>query len=127
MQSGKESETIEEMLSKHDWYGQSVQVNSDPLVDSGTGKKLAWRTFVYDRNPDLKELPNKQELFNIHWQQIENQLWKDGFVVDKRVEPKIVIAEDQKRYVIAVVCEPQFNGTIIDDPQTLQEILPKPI
>lgn len=123
MNSGKD-ETLEEMLTKDEWYGQSIQVNSDPLVDSGTGKKLAWRTFIYDRNPDLKELPNKQELFNIHWQQIENQLWKDGFVVDKRVEPKVVIAEDGKRYVIAVVCEPQFNGTIIDDPKTLQELLP---
>lgn len=113
--------------NSNDWYGQSVQVNSDPLIDSGKGKQISIRTFEFSTNPELKVIPSRQEVFNAHWPQIKNQLWKDGLTALEEVEPRFKFSDDKKKYFIIVVCQAQANTVFLETSKTLQELLPKPI
>lgn len=105
-----------------EWYGQTVAVNSDPLSDSGEGNHALWRVFQFKPNPELKKFPSNQELFNIHWQQIETQLWKDGLTARKDYAPALKWSDKKDMYAILIVCEPRLNNAVIEKPQTLQEI-----
>ena len=109
--------------TKEQWYGQSVDVKSDPLVDKGTGDNIIIRTFEYSANPlILKTKPTKQELFNSHAEQIKLFLWKDGLEVVEDVSPRIILKD--KNYQILVGCKAKKGVAIMEKPQTLQEIIP---
>lgn len=117
--------TNKEELKDGDWYGASVEVNSDPLVDSGEGDAALYRVFHFKKNPELKEYPSKQELFNIHWPQIQNQLWKDGLVERRDVEPLVRFGDKNDTYAIIVLCMPKFNNSVVEKTATLQDIFKK--
>lgn len=108
--------------TNEEWYGQTVEAKSDPLRDSGEGNHAIWRVFHFKPNPELKKFPSNQELFNIHWQQIENQLWKDGLVARKDYPPALKWSDKKDTYAILMVCEPKLNSAVLETPQTLQEI-----
>lgn len=124
-----ESKEIEKHLTKKieavddglKWSGGEVEVKSDPLIDSGTGKPYVMRFFEFSMNPQVKYAPTKQELFNCHWNQIRHLLWRDGLVAYEGVEPRIVMGK--KHYRIVLVCEPRLNTVVADRPATLQEIV----
>lgn len=105
------------------WYGQEMNVESDPMIDDGTGKPYFLRCFEFGANPDVKKIPSKQDLFNSHWKQIRDFLWKDGLVHREDIPPRIVYG--QKKYQIFVLAEPRFNTMVLETPQTLQQILNK--
>src|SRR3990167_3407185 len=67
---------------KEGWYGFETQTKpSDPMIDPGTGKPYVLRTFEFAKNPAFKaKTITKQELFNLHWRQIQALLWGDGLV-----------------------------------------------
>lgn len=104
------------------WEGASVDVNSDPLIDSGTGTTHILRIFEYAINPEVKYTPTKQELFEYHYPQIANTLWKDGLVANQEVSPRITLSD--KTYRIYVTCNAKQGTTILEKPLTLQEIMP---
>lgn len=107
------------------WEGNVLEVKSDPLVDSGTGKPYILRSYAYKINPEVKETPSKQELFNSHWKHIQTTLWADGLKAYEGVNPRIVVGKDS--YQIILAAEPRtVNGvtnTIVEKPRTLQQIL----
>lgn len=111
---------------KKKWEGNVLEVKSDPLQDSGTGKPYIIRCFEFKINPEIKYTPTKQELFNAHWKQLQIMLWGDGLRHYEGIEPRIVIGKDT--YKIFITAEPRVsNGitqTIAEKPRTLQEILP---
>jgi len=114
---------------KDKWYGQELGVNSEvPLVNEAKGKPYIIRQFQFTFNPEtlrkIKEkkipAPTQQELFNSNWRQIEIELWKDGLVASREVDPRMIIGK--KRYKIILLCEPRFKTLVVQKPQTLQEI-----
>ena len=106
------------------WEGASVDVNSDPLIDSGTGSAHVLRIFEYAINPAIEHVPTKQELFEYHYQQINTTLWKDGLVANQEVPPRITIGP--KTYRIYVTCDAKQGTTILEKPVTLQELMQNP-
>lgn len=106
------------------WKGHDLEVTSDPLIDSGTGKPYVIRSFEFSRNPDPKvKLPSKQALFNAHAKQIEHFLWKDGLRPREDISPKVLISKDRKRYKIGVVAEARTGIAFVDKPMNLKDIL----
>jgi len=128
----KKYQTKEEMIAEHGqafgvktekegWYGMEMQTKpSDPMVDSGTGKPYVLRTFEFAKNLSFKGTLTKQEIFNMHWRQIQTFLWGDGLVAHEDVNPRIVIGK--KKYRIFILCKPRLMTIVVDKPQTLQEI-----
>ena len=105
------------------WYGQEVAAKSDPLIDVGTGKPLVIRLFNFKKNPEVKNYPSKQDVFNAHAKQIRDFLWKDGLVAREDHDPRIMFTNDG--YRIAILCEARLGVMWMDKPRTLQDILPK--
>lgn len=110
---------------KHGWLGQELEAQSDPLIDSGTGKAIVMRFFEFEANPvTFKKLnPSNQELFNSHAQQIKLFLWKDGLEPYEAIEPRII--RDKKGYKIMVTCTPKAGVALNDKTFTLQELAKK--
>ena len=111
------------MDNNEEWYGQSVEAKSDPLIDSGTGKPYIIRQFDFSFKPGLKQKPTKQQLFNQHWPQLRALIWGDGLVASTDVDPRVLV--NRRTYKIILLCEPQFGQTVIDRPTTLQDVLRK--
>lgn len=109
-------------LVNEKWEGASAEVNSDPLIDSGTGTVNILRIFEYAINPEVKYTPSKQELFSYHYPQIANTLWKDGLVANQEVAPRITLSD--KTYRIYVTCNAKQGTTILEKPVTLQDLIP---
>lgn len=116
------------------WTGQELGVNSNiPLVDAGSGKPYVIRKFEFHFDPTVLQkirekkvkFPSKQELFNTHWRQIQSTLWGDGLVARQDVEPNLMISKF--KYIIVLACEPRFGTSVIERPNTLQEITPSPL
>lgn len=115
---------------KEKWKSQELNVNSDPLIDPGTGRPVIIRSFEFQFDPamlqKLKEhkihVPSDQELFNSVWPQIRIMLWGDGLVARQEAEfpPKIKIG--RKKFKVVLVCDPKF-GRSVDDVHSLNEYL----
>ncbi len=126
----KKSQTSEDILkgqgqafgvkAKEDWYGRDLQTNSDPLIDSGTGRPMIIRQFQFVFNPNLKQKPTKQDLFNSHWPQMKIMLWGDGLVANTDVEPRMIVGK--RKYRIFLLCEPKLRTMVAERPLTLQQL-----
>jgi hypothetical protein len=104
------------------WHGQEVAVNSDPLIDPGTGRPIFIRTFEFSKSPDFDQMnPSKQELFNAHAQQLSIFLWKDGLAPVQAIEPKIIFSKD--KYTIFVTCQAKPGVAVLDNPLNLQDLM----
>lgn len=119
--------TFEASGEEGKWVGQEVATNADdavPLVDPGTGKTLVLRIFQFAFNPEFllkkNQVVNKQDIFNSHWHQMRIELWKDGLVPREDVDPRVVLG--RKGYRIFILSEPRLRTTVVEKPQTLQEI-----
>lgn len=108
----------------HKWEGQDIEVKSDPLIDSGTGKPVIIRMFQFAANPEIlkKFKPTKQELFNSHATQIKHMLWADGLRPLDGISPSVNTSKKREMYRIFVTCEARLGLNIIEKPKTLQEI-----
>ena len=133
----KEAYTAQKMINKYGeagsafevekdgktWEGREVAVKGEPLLDSGTGKKLYIRNFEFARNPEYKGRQlTAQEVFNWHWKELERFLWGDGLIPFKEMAPRVI--QKGSKYVITIVCEPRFGINAFDDSYTLQQFLP---
>lgn len=108
----------------NEWQGQQLSTKSDPLVDKGTGKPVILRVFEFSANPIVlkREKPTKQQLFDAHALQIKHFLWKDGLEPLDIISPKIVVSKKREKYRIFVTCQPKPGVTLVETPQTLQEL-----
>lgn len=105
------------------YQGREVAVKSEPLIDSGTGKKLYLRNFVFHKNPAYKDRKlTNQEIFNLHWREMERFMWGDGLIPYKEIEARVT--HTGNRYVISIVCEPRLGISSFDTAYTLQQFLP---
>ena len=109
-------------LDGHKYEGAQVQVNSDPLIDSGKGDVIILRDYTFSINPEVKYTPTKQELFNYHWPQIKTMLWKDGLTHVEEIEPRVIVGE--KMYTIFITCKPNLHNTVTEKAFTLQDLIP---
>ena len=123
-------ETIQEygqtfgIKAKEGWYGQEIQTKpSDPLIDPGTGKPYIIRAFEFAKNPEFKGKLTKQEIFNMHWRQIQALLWGDGLVPNENINPRIHFRGN--KYKIFILCQPRLRTFVADKPKTLQQLLGK--
>lgn len=107
------------------WHGQELEVQSDPLVDAGTGKPYILRCFEFGINPAVlgKKIPSKQEVFNSHWKQIQHYLWKDGFAHCEESAPRVIISD--KSYKIFILAKPRYGMNVFEKTKTLQELISK--
>lgn len=118
------SKEFEIKQGKDTWTGAEVEVKSDPLIDTGTGKPYILRTFEFSKNPDPRvKLPRKQEIFNSHLKQIKDFLWKDGLKALEDIAPRVLISKDKKWYRICVVAEPRLGVSLADNTRTLQQLI----
>jgi len=112
----------------HEWKEQELAVKAgQPLVDSGTGKKVIIRKFEFDWKKGLQPedrmlaQANKQDFFNKHARYIRDFLWKDGLSILENQDPKMMF--NDKGYVIVVATEARFGVSIFEKGTTLQEIM----
>ena len=124
------SQSFELLKGKENWAGQELEVKSDPLIDAGMGKLVTIRRFFFSKNPDPKvRLPiHNQDLFNAHWNQIRDILWRDGLRPIDEVNPRVI--RGKKGYNIFITCEPRITGAGVqgafsEKGKTLQTILSK--
>lgn len=113
---------------KYGWFGQEVEVHSDPLIDSGSGKPVIIRMFEFAANPEIlkQEKPTKQQLFDNHAAQIRSFLWRDGLQPYEGVSPKVSTSKKREKYRIFVACEPKPGVVLLERPKKLQD-LTKPL
>ena len=105
------------------WHAEELSVDSQPLVDSGTGKPLIIRQFDFTFQAKLKQRPTKQQLFNEAWPLIRPLIKYDGLVASTDVDPRVLVG--RKGYKIILLCEPKFGVMVADKPRTLQQVLKK--
>ncbi len=123
MQYGETSSPFEVHKDGQVYEGREVAVKGTPLIDSGTGKKLYIRNWIFAKNPAYKgrKLSN-QEVFNWHYREINRWMWGDGLQPYMDVAPKVT--HTGNKYIITIVCEPRLGVVAIDDSHTWQEYLP---
>lgn len=109
---------------KNKWEGQEIEVQSDPLIDSGTGTPVILRFFEFKLNPEMMKYkrPSNQDLFNAHAMQIKTFLWKDGLEPFEALEPRIIWAKKKDGFRIMVTCIPRKGIILSESPRTLQQI-----
>lgn len=101
------------------WTGEEVETKSDPVLDPGSGKKIVLRQFEYAWNPEVKDKPSKQEVFNLHAREIRNFLWRDGLRIIETEAPRMIV--NDQGYRIFITCEPV--GALLENAQNLTELL----
>lgn len=107
-------------------FGADLDADKAPIIDHGTGKIVAIRTFEFKMNPNLqKEVVDKQTLFNAHAKQIATLLWADGLVPLESVGPRVIIDKVKGMYQIFVPCEAKTGTVYADTPKNLSEELLK--
>lgn len=106
-------------------YGANLDTDGTPLIDTGIGGTISIRTFEFKINPEVKELPDRQTLFNHHARQINTILWADGLWANTDYAPRVIIDAKKHNYKIHVVCEARANQLFIDSPMNLSEQLLK--
>ena len=117
----KEQEAFEKTVGKQDWYGRDLEVKSGSVIDPGQGRELVIRQFEYSKNPAFKGHLTKQELFNMHWRQMQITLWGDGLVPFEDIEPRVILGK--KGYKIFITCKPRLRTVIVDKPLNLKDII----
>lgn len=123
---GSLGESFQTVGTEHKWEGQDIEVQSDPLIDDGSGKKVILRFFHYGLNPDMLKYqkPTDQDIFNSHAQQIKVTLWADGLVPYERVTPQVIWSKKSKsNYAVMVACEAKAGVAVIESAQTLQDLI----
>lgn len=106
------------------WHGQEVEVQSDPLIDTGSGRPIILRHFEFKANPEaFAVMPTAQDLFTCHAKQIEMFLWKDGLEPIKTISPRIIMSKKKDHYRIFVTCQAKIGVAVLDKPQTLQDLI----
>ena len=106
-------------------FGADLSTEGTPLIDPGTGKTISIRVFDFKMNPDLKELPDRQTLFNSHSRQIATILWGDGLRPLEEISPRVIIDKKGGSYKIFIPCEARLNTLFADRPKNLSEVLTK--
>ena len=112
-------EGVDFKIGNEKWTGQEVTANSDPVLDPGSGRKIVVRQFEYAWNPEMKDKPSKQEVFNLHAREIRNFLWRDGLRIIDTEAPRMIVNE--QGYRIFITCEPV--GALLETAQNLTELL----
>lgn len=107
------------------WEGQELEVQSDPLVDTASGRPIILRYFEFTANPETfeKMQPNTQDIFTSHARQIEMFLWKDGLEPIKTIPPRVIFSKKKDSYRIFVTCQAKVGVAVLDTPQTLQDLI----
>ena len=107
-------------------YASTLKFDGVPVIDEGTGRTIAIRTFSFRMNPELKDFPtNKQSIFNNHAKQIETILWGDGLRPFDGAPPRVIIDSKNKAYHIFIPCEARGGVLFMDKPINLSEALAK--
>lgn len=111
--------------NKHKWEGQEVQVNSDPIIDPGTGETVLMRVFDFGANPEnlKRDKPTKQQIFDSHIKQIQTMLWSDGLEPMKELNPLIQVSKKKEKYRIILWCRARSGVTWADSPLNLRDII----
>lgn len=115
-----ESKKFELDSSEGKWFGEKAETEGFSIQDPGEGKAVFLRIYEFKRNPAV-QLPSQQEIFNAHWNQIRDFLWKDGLRAIEGISPRIVITGDT--YRIFTAAEAKAGVTILETPKTLQKAL----
>ena len=90
--------------------------------DKGVGREIVLRRFRFASNPQIKQLPAAQELFNSHLKGIQGMLWSDGWRPIDGMEPRLIFSKSKRNYDIFIACEPMLGQTVLEKPQTLSQI-----
>lgn len=111
-------------LDGNKWEAQELEVHSDPLIDTESGRPIVLRFFEFNANPDvfISRKPTKQDLLNGHASQIKMFLWKDGLEIVDAVEPRVIVSKKKDSYRIFVTCQAKPGVAVLDTPQSLQNI-----
>lgn len=114
-------------MDGHSHDVQSIEVKSDTKLsdDPYEGAVAVIRRFTFGANLQSfqNHMPTKQELFNSHLKGIEIALWKDGMVMNTRVEPQIHFDEKMMRYHIFVGAKPGRGQLVTQTPLRMSEII----
>ncbi len=91
--------------------------------DKGEGKEIILRQFEYTANPETfnNRIPTGQELFNAHQKEIEISLWKDGLVVEPKIDPRLILSKDNTHYKFFIGCRLGRGQILTQTPLTLSE------
>lgn len=110
-----------------DWYGQELEVKSDPLIDYKNEGAVILRFFYFKANAEImkRDKPTKQMIFNNHAKQIELMLWSDGLEPMQEIPPRIITSKKRDEYKIFVTCKPRRGVALDQTPLTLQQITTK--
>ena len=104
-------------------YGANLDAEGMPLIDPGTGQTVTIRTFVFKMNPNIKNIPDKQILFNSHARQIKTILWGDGLVPLEEISPRVIIDTKKHRYQFFIPCKARREVLFMEKPKNLSELL----
>lgn len=123
--NGSLGESFSTHDDKYSWEGQEVQVNSDPVIDPGTGETVLMRVFDFGANPEAlkRDKPSKQQIFDNHIKQIQTMLWSDGLEPMKELNPLIQVSKKKEKYRIILWCRARAGVVWSDKPQNLQDIM----
>ena len=111
--------------TKYD-YGANLNIEGIPLIDPGTGQTVSIRTFGFKMNPTkMKNLPDKQTLFNSHAKQISTILWGDGLIPLEEVAPRVMIDVKKHMYRFFIPCKARLSVSFMEKPKNLTEELLK--
>lgn len=112
-----------------EWEGETLQAESKTKLeeDLGTGQKVVIRFFEFGANPlafkDYK--PTEQQLFDHHRKGIESLLWRDELQPYQEIAPRIMFSKNKTHYRIIITCIPRGLGGIVQDTQTLSQLIKK--
>lgn len=111
------------------WEGEELQAQSKTHLedDQGTGQKMVVRFFEFGANPKAfkQYKPTAQELFDSHRHGIMALLWKDELQPYEGISPRIIFSPNRTHYRIVITCLPRGITGIIDNSQTLTQLLTK--
>lgn len=100
------------------WYGKQVQTDTEDFNDKGQGEKVIIRLEEFKLNPDLKKLPEKDELLTPEYLKfIDTKLWADG--LRRVMQPRTHVTKEWAR--IFIPCVPATGNNILEESKLIQE------
>ena len=108
--------------TKYD-YGANLDVKGVPLRDPGTGRTVTIRVFQFKMNPNIKQFPDRKQLFNTHARQIKTILWGDGLIPLEEVNPRVIIDMKKHMYTFFIPCKARREVLFMEKPKNLSEML----
>lgn len=110
-----------------EYRGQTIEVKSDTKLeeDLGTGEAIIFRSFQFASNPEMFKngRPSERVIFDSCVKGIESTLWVDGLKPAKDIPVNFVFAPDNSSFLINVWARPAMGNTLLEDTQTLTEII----